>query len=52
MKKLKCERCGWEWFQKFDRKPQTCPKCRSPYWEKPLTEYWKNIRNEKDKKEN
>lgn len=29
-------------------KPQSCPKCRSKYWEKELTPYWKMIR-EKNK---
>jgi len=45
---LKCKRCGHEWISKFDRKPKTCTKCKSPFWEKELTPYWKAIR-EKNK---
>ncbi len=30
----KCERCGHEWMPKKDE-VFTCPKCRSPYWNKP-----------------
>lgn len=33
-----CERCGHEWVPKSideDRKPRTCPHCKSPYWDKP-----------------
>jgi len=28
-----CIRCGYEWL-KGHKKPQTCPKCRSIYWDK------------------
>jgi DNA-directed RNA polymerase subunit RPC12/RpoP len=34
----RCERCGHEWIpKKFNskKKPITCPKCRSPYWDTP-----------------
>lgn len=34
----KCLRCGNEWVpKKFDQKkrPKTCPKCRSVYWDTP-----------------
>jgi predicted Zn-ribbon and HTH transcriptional regulator len=47
--KLKCERCGNEWFQKFDAKPKTCPDCKSRYWEKPLDPYWKAVREQNKK---
>ena len=32
--KLKCERCGHTWVP---RKTEViiCPKCKSPYWNKP-----------------
>jgi len=34
----KCLRCDHEWIQKegfnAEEKPMTCPKCRSPYWNK------------------
>jgi len=28
-----CERCGYEWVARKDRKPITCANCRSPYWD-------------------
>lgn len=32
----RCERCGGEWIPKdADKEPLTCPKCRSPYWNRP-----------------
>ena len=31
-----CERCGHEWPPRdATKKPTVCPKCRSPYWDKP-----------------
>lgn len=34
---FKCERCGHEWVPRggVDDEPATCPKCRSPYWNRP-----------------
>jgi len=35
----KCERCGYEWLPRTDKKePQTCPSCKSPYWNVPKKE--------------
>ncbi len=38
-KKYQCNRCYYNWDPKKNRKkngkPQTCPKCRSRYWDKP-----------------
>lgn len=33
----KCERCGHEWIPRGEDKkePAVCPKCKSPYWNKP-----------------
>ena len=31
--RYKCRRCGYQWIPRTE-KPQTCPKCRSPYWYK------------------
>ena len=34
----RCERCGHIWCPRSPEKeeePETCPKCRSPYWNKP-----------------
>lgn len=30
-----CERCGHEWITRSNEKPRVCPKCKSPYWDKP-----------------
>src|ERR687884_223311 len=32
----RCERCGHEWIPKgFNTDPAVCPKCKSPYWNRP-----------------
>lgn len=31
----KCLRCGHEWPSRLERLPEVCPKCNSPYWNKP-----------------
>lgn len=33
----KCERCGHVWVPRSttDDTPTICPKCKSPYWDKP-----------------
>lgn len=28
----RCVRCGHEWLP---RDPKVCPKCKSPYWDRP-----------------
>jgi len=33
--KLKCKRCKHAWFPRKEKKPRFCPKCNSPYWDKP-----------------
>lgn len=35
MKKCKCKRakCQHEWFQKSDKKPVQCPRCKSYKWD-------------------
>lgn len=31
-----CERCDHEWIPRdFESEPRVCPKCKSPYWNKP-----------------
>ena len=34
---FKCERCGHEWIPRSngDEEPRVCPKCRSPWWNRP-----------------
>jgi predicted Zn-ribbon and HTH transcriptional regulator len=33
----KCERCGHVWVsrQQWTDEPRVCPKCKSPYWNRP-----------------
>jgi predicted Zn-ribbon and HTH transcriptional regulator len=32
----KCQRCGHVWIpHEKDFKPRGCPKCKSPYWDRP-----------------
>lgn len=31
----KCFRCGHEWRPKKMGIPKVCPKCKSPYWDRP-----------------
>lgn len=28
-------RCGYQWKPRVDEKPRTCPKCKSPNWDRP-----------------
>ena len=30
--KLKCTRCEHSWVPRRSNPPKTCPRCRSPYW--------------------
>ncbi len=39
---FKCERCGHEWAPRTKEQPRVCPKCHSPYWDKPRKEIKKN----------
>src|SRR5215207_4953867 len=34
---FRCERCGHEWVPRggVEDEPRVCPKCRSPYWNRP-----------------
>lgn len=32
----RCERCKHEWITRTEETPVVCPKCKSPYWDKPL----------------
>ena len=36
LKGFKCTRCEHTWMPREDHgKPLVCPKCKSPYWDKP-----------------
>ena len=30
-----CTRCGHKWYPRTPERPRVCPKCKSPYWDKP-----------------
>ncbi len=33
---FECERCGHQWIPRGNNEgPAVCPKCKSPYWNKP-----------------
>lgn len=32
IEKIKCERCGWEWFPRQNRPPVKCPNCQCRKW--------------------
>jgi hypothetical protein len=35
---FKCERCGHEWVPRdTESEPKVCPKCHSPWWQRPAT---------------
>lgn len=35
MPRFECLRCGHIWIPRTDNKPKFCPKCNSPYWDRP-----------------
>ena len=35
LKGYKCERCNHTWVPREEHTPLVCPKCKSPYWNKP-----------------
>lgn len=34
----RCERCEHEWIPRESQEPRVCPKCKSPYWNRPRKE--------------
>ncbi len=33
---FRCERCSHEWIPRdVEQEPAVCPKCKSPYWDRP-----------------
>lgn len=33
---FQCERCGGVWVPRdINEPPRNCPKCKSPYWDRP-----------------
>ena len=35
LKGYQCERCNHTWVPRDEATPLVCPKCKSPYWNKP-----------------
>ena len=35
VKRCTCERCNHIWITRREESPVVCPKCKSPYWNKP-----------------
>lgn len=33
-----CSRCNHTWHPRTDNRPEVCPKCKSPYWDRPRIE--------------
>lgn len=33
-----CLRCGHQWVGRLPRPPVRCPRCQSPYWDRPRQE--------------
>jgi len=34
MQRLNCEKCGHQWLPRIKERPLSCPKCKSPSWDK------------------
>lgn len=35
VKEFTCSRCGHTWLPRTERRPETCPGCKSAYWDRP-----------------
>jgi len=42
MDKLKCLRCGHQWFKRMEKRPKQCPNCKQSRWDSPSK--WKGKR--------
>lgn len=49
---LTCLRCGHSWIRRKVTPPKNCPKCISPYWNKPRQRAKKSDKKEVAKDEN
>ena len=38
-----CFRCYHTWKRRGEKLPKTCPKCKSPYWNKPRKGFHKEV---------
>lgn len=39
----RCERCGHQWVPREEGSPKVCPKCKSPYWDRPRNKHAKKV---------
>lgn len=47
----RCYRCSHKWIPREEKEaPQICPKCKSPYWQKPKTRFTKSDKKAVKKK--
>jgi len=35
VKRHTCYRCGYKWIPRSEEMPVGCPRCKSPYWNRP-----------------
>jgi len=48
IKGYKCERCGHKWSPRNKKNiPISCPKCKSPYWNKKRKRISKDLKEER-----
>ena len=38
MEQETCLRCGHKWYKRNPEIPKVCPKCKTPYWDRPRKE--------------
>lgn len=50
LKGFQCERCNHTWVPRDEGLPLVCPKCKSPYWNKPRQAELKKNLDWKEKK--
>lgn len=43
LKGYRCERCEHTWVPREESSPTVCPKCKSPYWNKPRIDTAKSV---------
>lgn len=49
LKGWQCERCNHKWVPRETEYPRVCPKCKSPYWDKPRQTKIKNPKIKRSK---
>jgi ribosomal protein L37AE/L43A len=44
-----CSRCEHQWVPRSAQKPVICPKCKSPYWDRPVKRHTTSAAKKKGK---